>query len=152
MDLVRQMQRSYARAQDDTPDTLKSLPASLLSKCLASEHTFVKTAGAHSFFFSSRRRHTRSLCDWSSDVCSSDLVATGAVITGVEGVLAQHNVLTRDVLLVLATAVVVADDTGIGRRPLGPVDPAVFEGNLLRRRSEERRVGKEWSRRVWRCQ
>src|SRR5260221_6481330 len=27
------------------------------------------------FFFSSRRRHTRSLCDWSSDVCSSDLCA-----------------------------------------------------------------------------
>src|SRR5437588_6266544 len=24
-------------------------------------------------FFSSRRRHTMSLCDWSSDVCSSDL-------------------------------------------------------------------------------
>src|SRR6266481_5841590 len=31
------------------------------------------------FFFSSRRRHTRWNCDWSSDVCSSDLVlpATG---------------------------------------------------------------------------
>src|SRR5436190_5544074 len=27
------------------------------------------------FFFSSRRQHTSSLCDWSSDVCSSDLVA-----------------------------------------------------------------------------
>src|SRR5690349_9831461 len=27
------------------------------------------------FFFSSRRRHTRSLRDWSSDVCSSDLKA-----------------------------------------------------------------------------
>src|SRR5207249_3911429 len=27
-----------------------------------------------SFFFSSRRRHTRSKRDWSSDVCSSDLV------------------------------------------------------------------------------
>src|SRR5205814_2759194 len=26
------------------------------------------------FFFSSRRRHTRCLSDWSSDVCSSDLV------------------------------------------------------------------------------
>src|SRR5688572_31293208 len=26
------------------------------------------------FFFSSRRRHTRFDCDWSSDVCSSDLV------------------------------------------------------------------------------
>src|SRR5260221_5100219 len=25
------------------------------------------------FFFSSTRRHTRSLCDWSSDVCSSRL-------------------------------------------------------------------------------
>src|SRR2546421_5837592 len=29
------------------------------------------------FFFSSRRRHTRSDRDWSSDVCSSDLPATG---------------------------------------------------------------------------
>src|SRR2546430_11537291 len=29
------------------------------------------------FFFSSRRRHTRFDCDWSSDVCSSDL--TGSV-------------------------------------------------------------------------
>src|SRR4030095_16121993 len=28
-------------------------------------------------FFSSRRRHTRSLCDWSSDVCSSDLLPAG---------------------------------------------------------------------------
>src|SRR6266480_4575962 len=27
------------------------------------------------FFFSSRRRHTRLTCDWSSDVCSSDLRA-----------------------------------------------------------------------------
>src|SRR2546430_8652407 len=27
------------------------------------------------FFFSSRRRHTRFDCDWSSDVCSSDLLS-----------------------------------------------------------------------------
>src|SRR6266853_2332045 len=34
------------------------------------------------FFFSSRRRHTRFDCDWSSDVCSSDLafVATASTI------------------------------------------------------------------------
>src|SRR5580693_7198934 len=32
------------------------------------------------FFFSSRRRHTRWNCDWSSDVCSSDLV--GATLLG----------------------------------------------------------------------
>src|SRR5262245_64095807 len=30
--------------------------------------------GCFSFFFSSRRRHTRCLSDWSSDVCSSDLI------------------------------------------------------------------------------
>src|SRR2546430_9931967 len=29
--------------------------------------------GGDAFFFSSRRRHTRFDCDWSSDVCSSDL-------------------------------------------------------------------------------
>src|SRR3712207_5810939 len=38
---------------------------------------------ACSFFFSSRRRHTRYWRDWSSDVCSSDL------ITG-KDVLAEH--------------------------------------------------------------
>src|SRR2546430_10583281 len=31
------------------------------------------------FFFSSRRRHTRFDCDWSSDVCSSDLRPTKRV-------------------------------------------------------------------------
>src|SRR2546430_4531369 len=30
------------------------------------------------FFFSSRRRHARFDCDWSSDVCSSDLTLRGA--------------------------------------------------------------------------
>src|SRR5256886_3550191 len=32
-------------------------------------------------FFSSRRRHTRFDCDWSSDVCSSDLRERGITIT-----------------------------------------------------------------------
>src|SRR2546430_3101340 len=31
------------------------------------------------FFFSSRRRHTRFDCDWSSDVCSSDLPAAASI-------------------------------------------------------------------------
>src|SRR6266496_5111152 len=39
-----------------------------------------------SFFFSSRRRHTRSLRDWSSDVCSSDLQqALSAEVASVNG-------------------------------------------------------------------
>src|SRR5204862_2834258 len=37
----------------------------------------------HFFFFSSRRRHTISLRDWSSDVCSSDLKDSSAVANGI---------------------------------------------------------------------
>src|SRR5437867_12404102 len=33
------------------------------------------------FFFSSRRRHTRSYGDWSSDVCSSDLIESELRVT-----------------------------------------------------------------------
>src|SRR5256885_5552082 len=36
-------------------------------------------------FFSSRRRHTRLQGDWSSDVCSSDLVCPG-IATGATGI------------------------------------------------------------------
>src|SRR5256886_8198647 len=32
------------------------------------------------FFFSSRRRHTRFDCDWSSDVCSSDLATAEGLL------------------------------------------------------------------------
>src|SRR5260221_10509156 len=39
---------------------------------VAGHETTVNLIGNGMFFFSSRRRHTRSLCDWSSDVCSSD--------------------------------------------------------------------------------
>src|SRR2546430_9612343 len=38
------------------------------------------------FFFSSRRRHTRFDCDWSSDVCSSDLREGGEPERVPEGV------------------------------------------------------------------
>src|SRR5882762_6684075 len=36
-----------------------------------------KVCSASRFFFSRRRRHTRFKCDWSSDVCSSDLEMAG---------------------------------------------------------------------------
>src|SRR5699024_11660420 len=38
----------------------------------------------HFFFFSSRRRHTRSKRDWSSDVCSSDLSSLGTLPVTIE--------------------------------------------------------------------
>src|SRR6266571_5023609 len=53
------------------------------------------------FFFSSRRRHTRLTCDWSSDVCSSDLGTQhaaafvqegGGVADVLQGVAAPHQV------------------------------------------------------------
>src|SRR5215210_9112481 len=34
------------------------------------------------FFFSSRRRHTRYIGDWSSDVCSSDLLGRRSLVAG----------------------------------------------------------------------
>src|SRR5438874_13489892 len=66
------------------------------------------------FFFSSRRRHTRSLRDWSSDVCSSDLGALGEIA----GPRRERHVETRRAAM----------EASYGQ-------PVV--------RSEERRVGKE---------
>src|SRR5690606_40977659 len=46
----------------------------------------------HIFFFSSRRRHTRFSRDWSSDVCSSDLVGTHLIMSGILPTLRQEDV------------------------------------------------------------
>src|SRR3989442_7365738 len=53
-----------------------------------------------SFFFASRRRHTRCGRDWSSDVCSSDLVvpprvAEKAVRDGGARMVVAHDALAR---------------------------------------------------------
>src|SRR2546430_8651465 len=40
---------------------------------LSNRYAPMESVGWLFFFFSSRRRHTRFDCDWSSDVCSSDL-------------------------------------------------------------------------------
>src|SRR5690606_40055320 len=83
------------------------------------------------FFFSSRRRHTRFSRDWSSDVCSSDLLAVAELRTagavGDLGVLGALACLAAVLGLVWLTA---------WRSGLG------FAG-LSWLRSEERRVGKE---------
>ena len=64
-------------------------------------------------------------------------------IAGVERVLAEHDVLTGDVLLVEASTIVVTDDAGVRGRPLRPVDPAALERQLLRRVVARRQVGDE---------
>src|SRR5690348_17445310 len=76
------------------------------------------------FFFSSRRRHTRWTGDWSSGVCSSDLIAR---IVGAQ--------LTKS----LGQSFLVENHPGAtGNIALEMVAKAPADG-----RSEERRVGKE---------
>src|SRR2546430_7523207 len=84
------------------------------------------------FFFSSRRRHTRFDCDWSSDVCSSDLVVFDTVPLRPDGVqwdgIEYYSArLGRGVLYAF--------------RGSAPDEPT-HRFHLLAR-SEERRVGKE---------
>src|SRR5256885_5441500 len=43
-------------------------------ECVLNEPRFHRHCCCDGFFFSSRRRHTRLQGDWSSDVCSSDLM------------------------------------------------------------------------------
>src|SRR5260370_10853953 len=53
------------------------------------------------FFFSSRRRHTRFKCDWSSDVCSSDLALTMiAAIALLSSLLANVPVAAASILMI----------------------------------------------------
>src|SRR5699024_3935800 len=54
------------------------------------------------FFFSSRRRHTRSKRDWSSDVCSSDLVTKYEVQPAVGVKVSKIVGLADDIALSLA--------------------------------------------------
>src|SRR5207247_4014738 len=67
---------------------------------------------------SSRRRHTRSTRDWSSDVCSSDLssvwAAIGATVEFVGGILIVTGLRTREASLLMVLFVIVA--TGISHR------------------------------------
>src|SRR5207248_7596329 len=93
------------------------------------------------FFFSSRRRHTRSYGDWSSDVCSSDLVGNTPIAphhSGGRSVLATPGLRLQ---LGSAVATYAYFQFRVYERTNGP--EAV--------RSEERRVGKECRCRGARC-
>src|SRR5437588_11911774 len=87
------------------------------------------------FFFSSRRRHTRSLCDWSSDVCSSDLAGIACEFRFLEEAL--YDLVKSSLTSVDAVTTLVADLKRLNRG--------------LGLRSEERRVGKECRSRWARC-
>src|SRR5256885_6949028 len=85
------------------------------------------------FFFSSRRRHTRLQGDWSSDVCSSDLVSDGRALA--REFLEQQRLLGGDL-------VILTDGPTPGASPGNTQSPRASPGKP-KTRSEERRVGKE---------
>src|SRR5207237_3163377 len=93
------------------------------------------------FFFSSRRRHTIFKCDWSSDVCSSDL-GNVHIFRIADNIGCHIPMIERGGLASCFFVLAVLDEiplfifdsfSGVG----GPITP----GCLIR--SEERRVGKE---------
>src|SRR2546427_3098829 len=88
------------------------------------------------FFFSSRRRHTRFDCDWSSDVCSSDLVSRPDQVAGRSGLELLQAMLRGELPYppIARTLDFMLISVGEGN--------AVFQGRPGAR-SEERRVGKE---------
>src|SRR3989440_2093073 len=87
------------------------------------------------FFFSSRRRHTRSDRDWSSDVCSSDLpLLVGEVVE------AARIVCRRRVVVIAKVESVVLGERAGKMSTLHARRKDVEAGGI---RSEERRVGKE---------
>src|SRR6266403_269509 len=75
------------------------------------------------FFFSSRRRHTRSLRDWSSDVCSSDLGVKSFALSG-----NRIGVLYPDGSLVVKEG---ALDANWGERQADGVQSFALSGNRI---------------------
>src|SRR5699024_11448062 len=75
-------------------------------------------------FFSSRRRHTRSKRDWSSDVCSSDLVEAHVVGRAVVvGVVAEPHVVTTPYVLGEGTGHILARNEQFCVRSCAPDVP-----------------------------
>src|SRR5206468_4379760 len=91
------------------------------------------------FFFSSRRRHTRSDRDWSSDVCSSDL---GLASLGSELVGKRLELLKQAVPGVSRVAVLWLPGA-LGERTEKDMRTGTDVASRALGRSEERRVGKE---------
>src|SRR5205814_3766276 len=99
------------------------------------------------FFFSSRRRHTRCLSDWSSDVCSSDLGRRPEAGGKAEALLPATCVGDGDAVLgALAQRLQLCLQLRVVDRQFFDVEGA---GPPRDRRSEERRVGKECRSRWW---
>src|SRR5256886_4458093 len=96
---------------------------------------FFGSAGILVVFFSSRRRHTRFDCDWSSDVCSSDLRGIAVQQACQIGFALQETLPDEEEVVVSLLGAVREEEI---------VAETVYQAyGCVGVRSEERRVGKE---------
>src|SRR5690606_40052599 len=101
-----------------------------------------------------RRRHTRFSRDWSSDVCSSDLIQRDLPSLN-EPVIDQANILSPAEKQQLSQRILNLHNAGKGQ--IGVViipttgQEDIFDYSMRIARSEERRVGKECRAGGWQC-
>src|SRR5699024_11338771 len=97
-------------------------------------------------------RHTSSKRDWSSDVCSSDLISTSAntyrfIVTADHGFIYKRDKIAESDKI----EGIKGKTSFINRRFVVAQEPVSKDGiasmEMSKVRSEERRVGKEWSTR-----
>src|SRR5690606_40779307 len=99
--------------------------------------------------FSSRRRHTRFSRDWSSDVCSSDLInrnGRNGLFQVPESSAHRNPLPAYQRNLNHQCGDIITFKHSIKKRTLLDATDAK---NIESSRSEERRVGKEWKSREW---
>src|SRR5690606_39936855 len=97
-------------------------------------------------FFSSRRRHTRFSRDWSSDVCSSDLDFDDIISKkhALKILNVDKSVYTENDIKALK---ILKDGNLLTYFPEAEIVESRGIFGVTRKRSEERRVGKEWRER-----
>src|SRR3989454_4019876 len=91
------------------------------------------------FFFSSRRRHTRLQGDWSSDVCSSDLV--GDALNHVHWMGILHRDLKPQNIMLGSGGVVKLLDFGVAHEMAQLPDPDACQAGTLAYMSPDQLLG-----------
>src|SRR5207302_6637088 len=99
------------------------------------------------FFFSSRRRHTRFSRDWSSDVCSSDLVTSRSSLVSEETAVPVASLRIKNIFIWYMFESCLRKWFRI---EIMTLLLTFLLQSAIHHRSEERRVGKECRSRLWR--
>src|SRR5688500_11047259 len=88
-----------------------------------------------SFFFSSRRRHTRLQGDWSSDVCSSDLAAEGVLKEAESAFMKARDIASKPPAAVAQAEARLAEAQQALANPVKPAAPITYSDLLKQQRA-----------------